>query len=59
MKITLIALLLSALFLLGCVDIPISPVKNNNHSYPLIKLSPKAGVSIETDFSVTKTIEWR
>ena len=57
MKITSITLLLSALFLLSCVDIPISPVKNNNHSYPLIKLSPKEGVSIETDFSVTKTID--
>lgn len=56
MKITLTTLLLSALFLLGCADTPISPVKNDDHSYQLIKLPKKSGMSVETIFSVTKTI---
>jgi len=57
MKITLTILLLFALFLLGCADAPLSPVKNDNHSYQLIKLPPKSGLSVETIFSKTKTID--
>ena len=57
MKITLTTLLLFAVFLLGCADTPISPVKNDNHSYQLIKLPKKAGMSVETTFSKTKTID--
>ena len=57
MKITLTALLLLALFLLGCGDTPISPDKNDNRSYQPIKLPTKAGISIESTFSVTKTID--
>lgn len=57
MKIILTVLLLSAIFLLGCADTPISPVKNDNHSYRLIKLPKKSGMSVETIFSVTQTID--
>jgi len=56
MRITLTTLLLSALFLLGCADTPISPIKDDNHSYQFIKLPKKAGMSVETTFSITKTI---
>jgi hypothetical protein len=56
MKITLITLLLFTLFLLGCADTPVSPVKKNDHSYQLIKLPKKSGLSVETIFSKTKTI---
>jgi hypothetical protein len=57
MKITLTALLLLAVFLLGCADTPISPVKNYDLSYQMIKLPKKAGMSVETIFSKTKTID--
>ena len=57
MKITLTTLLLIALFLLGCADTPLSPVKSDNHSYQLINLPKKSGMSVETIFSVTKTID--
>jgi len=58
MKFTLTALLLLAVFLLGCADTPISPIKNdNNHSYQMIKLPKKSGMSVETEFSVTETID--
>jgi len=56
MKITLTTLLLLALFLLGCTDTPISPIKNDNHSYQFMKLPKKSGMFVETLFSVTKTI---
>ncbi|MCH7962411.1 MAG: hypothetical protein IH852_00590 [Bacteroidetes bacterium] len=56
MKITLTTLLLSALFLLGCADTPISPIMDDNHSYQFIKLPKKSGMSVETSFSITKTI---
>ncbi len=56
MKIILTVLLLSAILLLGCADTPVSPVKSDNHSYQLIKLPKKSGMSVETIFSVTKTI---
>lgn len=58
MKIILTVLLLFAIFLLGCTDTPIFPVKNNNdHSYQLIKLPKKFGMSVENIFSVTKEID--
>jgi len=58
MNITLTTLLLFAVFLFGCADNPISPVKNdNNHSYQMIKLPKKSGMSVETIFSVTQTID--
>ena len=57
MKIILTVLLLSAILLLGCADTPVSPVKSDNHSYQLIKLPKKSGMSVETIFSVTKTID--
>jgi len=57
MKITLTILLLSALLLLGCADEPFSPIESDNHSYQLIKLPPRSGLSVETQFSVTKTID--
>jgi hypothetical protein len=56
MRITLTTLLLLALFLLGCTDTPVSPVKKNDHSYQLIKLPKKSGMSVENIFSVTKKI---
>jgi hypothetical protein len=56
-KITLTTLLLFAVFLLGCADTPISPVKNDNHSYQMIKLPKKSGMSVETIFSKTRTID--
>ncbi|MGB5850160.1 MAG: hypothetical protein WBH40_16855 [Ignavibacteriaceae bacterium] len=56
MKIALTTLLLIAIFLLGCADTPVSPVKKNDHSYQLIKLPKKSGMSVETIFSKTKTI---
>ena len=57
MKTTLTTLLLLVLFFLGCTDTPTSPIEGDNHSYQLIKLPPKAGLSIETSFSKTKTID--
>ncbi len=56
MKIILTTLLLFAFFLLGCADTPISPVKNDDHSYQFIKLPKKSGMYVETIFSKTKTI---
>jgi len=49
-------LVLPALLLMGCADTSIAPIESDNHSYQLIKLPPKAGLSIENTFSVTKTI---
>ena len=57
MKILLTALLLSALFLLGCADTPISPIENDNHSYQLLKLPKKSGMYVEAIFSKTETID--
>jgi hypothetical protein len=57
MKITLTTLLLFALFLFGCAEIPVSPEKTDNHrSYQLIKLPKKSDLAVETSFSVTETI---
>jgi hypothetical protein len=58
MRITLITLLLFAIFLLGCADTSVSPVKKNeNHSNQMIKLPKKSGMSVETSFSKTKSID--
>jgi hypothetical protein len=58
MKLALFSLLLSALLLLGCADTPIAPVEPDSDSYSLIKLPPKAGLSVEsTFFSVTNSIK--
>jgi len=57
MKITLTTLLLITLFLVGCSDTPVSPVKNENHSYQLIKLPKKSALSVENSFSVTESID--
>ena len=56
MKITLTTLLLFALILLGCADTPVSPVKQNDHSYQMINLPKKSDLSVETLFSVTEEI---
>ena len=56
MRTALFSFLLSAVLLLGCADTSISPVESDSHSYQLIKLPPKAGLSVENTFSVTKTI---
>jgi hypothetical protein len=57
MKLTLTILLLLAIFLLGCADTPVSTVKNDDHSYQLIKLPKKSGMSVENIFSKTKRID--
>lgn len=57
MKIILTILLLITLFLVGCSDTPVSPVKNENHSYQLIKLPKKSDLAIENSYSVTKSID--
>ena len=48
--------ILGAILLAGCADKPISPIESDNHSYQLIKLPPKAGLSVETKFFAAKTI---
>ena len=57
MKIILTTLLLVTLFLVGCTDTPISPVKSENHSYQLIKLPKKSNLAVENSYSVTQTID--
>ena len=57
MKTTLTTLLLLVVFFLGCTDTPISPVKGDNHSYQLIKLPPKAGLTVETLVTQYKDID--
>jgi hypothetical protein len=59
MKKFLILSLFSSLLFLGCsqeTDVN-SPIQQVNHSYQMIKLPPKSGLSIENTFSVTETIE--
>jgi len=57
MKTALFSCLLSAVLLLGCADTSNTPVESDSHSYQLIKLPPKAGLSVETIFSTTKRID--
>ena len=56
MKTLLSLLVLPALLLVGCTDTSIAPIESDNQSYQLIKLPPKAGLSVENIFSITKTI---
>jgi hypothetical protein len=59
MKKILTLSLFSALLFFGCnqeTDV-YSPIKQVNHSYQMIKLPPKAGLSVENTFSVTETID--
>ena len=57
MKNTLFSLLFSAAFLIGCSDSQVSPIESDSHSYSLIKLPKKSGMSVETIFSKTKRID--
>jgi hypothetical protein len=57
MRIALTTMLLLALFLHGCADTPVSPVKKSDHSYQMIKLPKKSALSVETIYSVTQTID--
>lgn len=56
MKFFFSSLLLLAVFLLGCAETPISPADPENQSYELIKLPSKSGLSVETIYSKTVTI---
>ncbi len=56
MKALLTAAFFSALLFNGRADTSISSFESDNHSYQLIKLPPKAGLSVENTFSKTKTI---
>ncbi|MFC2103461.1 hypothetical protein ACFLSS_03425 [Bacteroidota bacterium] len=56
MKTILFTLLLTAAFLLGCADTTVSPPDPESKSYELIKLPPKSGLSVETAYSQTVTI---
>jgi hypothetical protein len=57
MKNTLFSLLFSAALLIGCSDSQVSPIESDSHSYSLIKLPKKSGMSVETIFSQTKLID--
>jgi hypothetical protein len=57
MKTLLLSFLFSTLLLIGCADKPTSSIESDNHSYQLIKLPPKAGLSVENISTVTKTIK--
>lgn len=47
---------LAAYLIVSCTDTSIVPIKSDNKSVQLIKLPPKAGLSVENSISVTKTI---
>ena len=57
MRTLLFSFLFSTLLLIGCADKPTSSIESDNHSYQLIKLPPKAGLSVENIYTVTKTIK--
>jgi hypothetical protein len=48
--------ILAALLIVSCTDTPLAPIKSDNKSVQLIKLPPKAGLHVENDCFVTKTI---
>jgi hypothetical protein len=54
--------ILAALLIVSCTDTPLAPdtplalIKSDNKSVQLIKLPPKAGLYVENDCFVTKTI---
>jgi hypothetical protein len=56
MKSLTILAFLAALLIVSCTDTSIVPIKSDNQSVHLIKLPPKAGLSVENTYSVTKTI---
>jgi hypothetical protein len=56
MKTTLLSLLLTVAFLLGCADTPISPTDLVSKSHQLIKLPFKSGLTVETTFSASEWI---
>ncbi|MGB5287488.1 MAG: hypothetical protein WBN42_03295 [Ignavibacteriaceae bacterium] len=59
MRKLLTLIIFSFLLLFGCneeSDVS-SPIQLDNHSYQLIKLPPKAGLSVESTFSKTVTID--
>jgi hypothetical protein len=56
MKSLTVLAFLAALLIVGCTDSPIAPIKSDNQSVQLIKLPPKAGLSVENEYFVTKTI---
>ena len=56
MKTLLSSLLLSAIFLLGCADTPISPTESESQSYELIKLPAKSSLSLQKSYTQTVTI---
>ena len=47
---------LAALLIVSCTDTAIVPVKSDNQPVQLIKLPPKADLSVENSYSVSKTI---
>ena len=47
---------LAAFLIVGCTDTSIAPIKSDNQSVQLIKLPSKAGLSVENEYFVTKTI---
>jgi hypothetical protein len=57
MKNTLFSFLFSAAILISCSDSQVSPIESDSHSYSLIKLPKKSGMSVETIFSKTKRID--
>ena len=56
MKYLMSLAILSALLIVSCTDTSIAPIESDNQSYQLIKLPPKAGLSVENIYTVTKTI---
>ncbi len=52
-------ILFSILLLFGCNQETevVSPIQSDTHSYQLIKLPPKSGLSVETSYSKTETID--
>ena len=52
-------IIFSFLLLFGCNEESnvSSPIHEANRSYQLIKLPPRAGLSVETTFSITETID--
>jgi hypothetical protein len=48
--------IIAAFLIVSCKDTPLAPIKSDNQSVQLIKLPPKAGLSVESEFFVTKTI---
>lgn len=56
MKSLISLVILAALLIVGCTDTPLAPIKSDNQSVQLIKLPPKAGLYVENEYFVTKTI---